>query len=267
MNRAIVVTSLLLALAFSGCSSGEVDLRYAFDEGAGVRYLWTIDSTTEIDSPTDSSTKRVEMVVEVLEKAERESKKSDPVLTVTLTPRSLKQGGKPSRTPKSIKIQYQLDSKGQIVKPLSSKLAETAQSALELGTILSQSRVALPGRSVGLGDTWDAPLKLDGDTGTIDLSGTARLVGFDLNGRRKLARVSTKRSGNITAIEPLAGVLVELKGKTTSSATSNLDLDKGILYSSEARLNSDFDLTLEETGEVRGKLRVNLTSKLELQPA
>lgn len=267
MKRASLFVCLVLPLVLSGCSSGEVDLKYAFGEGAGVKYLWTINSTTEIDSLTESSTNRVEMVVEVVEKSKRENSKADPILSVTLTPKSLKQAGKPTRVPRPTKVQYQLDAKGQIVKPLSSKLEETAQSALELGTILSQSRVALPGRSVGLGDTWNAPLKLDGDTGTIDLSGTGRLVGFDLNGRRKLARISTERAGKITAIEPLAGVLVELNGNTTSSATSNLDIERGILFSSISRFASNFDLALQETGEVRGKLRVKLTSKLELQPA
>lgn len=256
----------LMALALSGCSNGEVSLRYAFDEQAGTKYLWTIDSTTEIDSSTDSSSRQVEMVVELVEMVEREST-ADPILTVTLTPKSLKQGGANISTPAPVTVQYQLDSDGRIVKPLSTELEEGAANALELGTILSQSRLALPGRNVGIGDTWDAPLKLDGDTGTIDLSGTGKLLGFELNDRRTLARISTERTGDITAIEPLAGVLVELKGNTTSSATSNLDVEKGILYSSISHFSSDFDLALEETGELRGTLKVTLTSRLELQPA
>lgn len=256
-----------LALVLTGCSSGKVPLRYDFDSGPGARYLWNIDSTTVIDSRTDSSTRRVEMEVEVLEKAGKDPKTGDRILDVTLTPVSLKQAGVAARTPGPVKVRYLLDSRGRILKPAASKLADSRSSALELGTILSQSRLALPGRRVGIGDTWNAPLRLEGDTGKIDLTGEARLLGFGLEARRKLARIATERSGKITALEPLAGVLVELKGNTTSSSTASLDLDRGILYSSASRFTSDFNLALEETGELRGTLKVTLNSKLQLQPA
>jgi hypothetical protein len=258
---------LTMTLVLGGCSSGKVDLSYRFDENIrGTRYLWTINSTTEIDSSTDSSTNTLEMVIDVLEKVEREDGNADPVLTVTLTPKTIRQGDSPVRSPGKAVVKYQLDRNGRIVEPLAGDLASQTASALELGTILSQSRVALPPRSVGIGDTWEAPLKLDGDTGAIDLKGTGRLLGFELNGRRKLARIATERSGDITAIEQLAGVLVQLRGKTTSTATSTLDIDRGTLYSSISRFSSDFDMALEETGKLAGTMKVDLTSKLEYQP-
>ena len=267
MKTRAAVLALTMAFALGSCSNGEVDLSYRFDENErGIKYLWTIDSTTQIDSSTDHSSSTLQMVVEILEQVERESADADPVLTVTLTPRSLRQGGVGAKTPGKAVVKYQLDQSGHITEPISSDLAAQAASALELGTILSQSRVALPSEAVGIGEVWDAPLKLDGDTGTINLTGTGRLLGFELSGRRKLARIGTERSGDITAIEQLAGVLVQLRGKTTSSATSSLDVDSGTLYSSISRFSSDFDMALEETGKLAGTMKVNLTSKLELQP-
>jgi hypothetical protein len=258
-----LVTTVLLA----GCSSGKVDLSYRFDENLrGTRYLWTINSTTAIDSSTDHSTDKLEMVIDVLEKVERADPNADPVLTVTLTPKLIRQSDSPVRSPGKTVVKYQLDRNGHIVEPLTSDLASQTASALELGTILSQSRVALPPGAVGIGDTWDAPLKLDGDTGAIDLKGTGRLLGFELNGHRKLARIGTDRRGDITAIEQLAGVLVQLRGKTTSNSTSTLDIDRGTLYSSVARFSSDFDMALEDTGKLAGTMKVDLTSKLEYQP-
>jgi hypothetical protein len=259
---------LTMTLFLGACSSGKVDLSYRFDENQrGTRYLWTINSTTEIDFSTDSSINTLEMVVEVLEKVEREDRSADPVLTVTLTPKTIRQGDSPVRSPGKTVVKYQLDRNGRIVEPLTTDLESQTASALELGTILSQSRVALPPRAVGIGETWDAPLKLDGDTGAIDLQGTGRLVGFELNGRRKLARIATERSGDITAIEQLAGVLVQLRGRTTSTAISTLDIDRGTLYSTVSRFSSDFDMALEETGKLAGTMKVDLTSKLEYQPA
>lgn len=268
MRARSFVLLLSMTILLAGCSSGEVDLSYRFTEDtAGTRYLWTINSTTDIDSTTQDTSTDLEMVIEVLEKVERENPNSDPVLTVTLTPERIVQGGKPVNGPRRTTVRYQLDSNGRIVEPLSGDLDAPTASAVELGTLLSQSRVALPPQAVGIGDTWDAPLKLDGDTGAIDLTGTGRLLGFELNGRRKLARIETRRSGDITAIEQLAGVLVELRGNTTSTSTSSLDIDRGTLYSSVSRFSSDFDIAVEDTGKLAGTMKVDLISRLEYQPA
>jgi hypothetical protein len=265
--RKVLLLLLTLSLAGAGCAQGKVPLKYEYVPGSGTRYRWTIDSTTAINSPTDQSSKHVLMEVDVHERVQNPAKKGeDSVLTITLTPKSLQEGGVRTTTPPPTKIEYQLKPNGQIRKPLTSELSEREASALELGTLLTQSRLALPNRPVGVGDRWNAPINLTGDTGTIELKGQGRLVGFDLQRGRRIARIRTDRSGRITAQEQLAGVFVLLRGNSTSTAMSMLDLDRGVLYSSVSRFASDFDLAEEQSGKLAGTLNVTLVSTFEIQP-
>jgi hypothetical protein len=258
---------IALSLVAAGCAQQKISLKYDYAPGLDTRYLWTIDSTTALSSSTDQSTTRLFMEVDVHEEVQRApGRGGDSRLTITLTPRSLQQEGVRAATPPPTKIEYQLGSNGQIRRPVTTALSEREASALELGTILAQSRLALPNRPVGVGDRWSTPLRLSGDTGTIDFKGQGRLVGFDLRSGRRLARIETDRSGEITAQEQLAGVFVELRGRSTNTATSMLDLDRGILYSSVSRFASNFDLADEQSGRLAGTLRVTLVSKLQLQP-
>jgi hypothetical protein len=258
---------LALGLLAGACAQQRIPLKYDYSPGLDTRYRWTIDSTTALNSSTDQSSRHLFMEVDVHEKVRRAAgKEGNAVLTITLTPRSLQEGGVRAATPPRTRIEYELGPSGQIRRPVTADLSEREASALELGTLLSQSRLALPRRSVGVGDRWSTPLKLAGDTGTVELNGQGRLVGFDLKGRHRLARIETNRSGEIMAQEQLAGVFVVLKGNSRSTATSLLDLDRGILYSSVSRFASDFDLADEQSGRLAGTLKVTLVSTMQLQP-
>ena len=251
----------------AGCAQQKIPLKYDYAPGLDTRYLWTIDSTTSLNSSTDQSTKRLVMDVDVHEQVRKASGRGgNSVLAITLTPRRVEEDGVRAQAPPATRIEYQLGANGQIRRPVTAELPERDASALELGTILVESRLALPSRPVGVGDRWNAPLRLNGDTGTINLKGQGRLVGFDLEGGRRLARIVTERSGEISAQEQLAGVFVLLRGRSRSTARSMLDLDRGILYSSVSRFASDFDLADEVSGRLAGTLRVTLTSTLQLQP-
>jgi hypothetical protein len=265
--KQVAVLLLALALAGAGCAQQKIALRYDYAPGLDTRYLWTIDSTTALNSPTDQSSKHLLMQVDVHEKVQRTAGRGrDSRLTITLTPRSLQEDRVRAKTPPPTKIEYQLGPNGQIRRPVTAELSEREASALELGTLLTQSRLALPNRPVGVGDRWNTPLELSGDTGTIEFKGQGRLVGFDLRSGRRLARIKTDRSGEITAQEQLAGVFVLLRGQSKSTATSMLDLDRGILYSSVSRFASNFDLAEEQSGKLAGTLRVTLVSTFQLQP-
>lgn len=257
----------MLVLLCAACARNRIPLEYEYLSGAGTKYLWTIDSTMDIDSSVEHSSKRLRMSVDVQETLQRPRRRGeDAVLTISLTPRTLEGTGPGNALPPPTKVQYQLKPNGQIRKPVTTELPEREASALELGTLLAQSRLALPSRPVGIGDQWSTPLKLEGDTGTIDLKGRGRLVGFDLENGRKLARIETRRSGQISAQEQLGGTLVLLRGTSTSTSSSMLDVDRGVLYSSRSRLASDFDLSDHRSGRLAGTLRVVLVSTLELQP-
>lgn len=264
--RRLALLSVLVGLG--ACSSGKIALEYRFDQGEGTRYLWTIDSETSINSSTEQSVTTIRMLVDVHEQTSREEDGSDPILTITLTPRNVEQSGRVMPTPEAVTVRYALGPQGEILRPLDNDdLAPQAASAIELASTLIRSRIALPADPVGIDDQWDAPVLLDGDLGNIDLQGQGRLVGFELKGKRKLARIETVRSGEIITHEQQGGVVVRLRGTTNSDSLSSLDIDNGILYGSSERFVSDFDIAALESGKLMGNMRVVLNSTLELQPA
>ena len=263
MKNAPRTISLLLLLVLSACSNGKLPLAYNFEEGDGTRYRWTIDSRTSVNSSSEQSVTTTSMVVDVHEQVSGEA---EPVLTITLKPTSLKQGGRAMAIPEATTVKYQLNDRGEILEAVTEELAAPAASAVQLGATLIRSRIALPPGPVGIGDEWDAPLVLDGDLGNIQLDGHGKLLGFELKGKRKLARIETTRTGDIVTHQQQGGVPVRLRGTSTTNAMSSLDVDNGVLYSSSARLISDFDIASQESGKLIGTMRVALNSRLELTP-
>jgi hypothetical protein len=258
--------SLTVLLALAACSNGKIPLTYNFEDGVGTRYLWTIDSETAVNSSSEQSVTTTNMVVDVHEQVSRAKKGEDAVLTISLTPKRLMQSGSPIKVPGPMTVKYQLGPQGEILKPVATELEPPAASAVELGATLIRSRIALPADPVGIGDQWDTPLVLDGDLGNIKLDGRGKLLGFELKGKRKLARIETVRTGDIVTHQQQGGVPVRLRGTSTSRANSSLDIDDGVLYSSSARFTSDFDIASVESGKLIGNMRVTLNSKLQLEP-
>lgn len=267
MNKlAGVALSLVMLLTVTSCSDGKTLLDYSFEESEGTRYVWRIASVTTINSSTDQSSSRLEMEVGVHERILEETADDRKVLAITLTPEELRQDGRDVQLPEPITVRYLLDPEGRIVEHVDSDISPSAASALELGSLLARSRIPLPEDPVGIGGTWDAPLILEGQTGSFDMQGEGRLVGFSLQDRRRLAEIEINRSGEVTGFEQLAGVLVQLRGRSTSTTTSRLDIDRGVLKSSYSEFSTNFDMSRLESGQLAGTLNVRLTSELELQP-
>lgn len=258
---------LALLLVLVSCSSGTIPLEYRFDDNDGTRYLWTIDSKTSVNSTSEQSVTTTKMVVAVHEQVAPAKGRQNALLTISLTPRSLSQGGHSVKLPEPVTVKYELGKQGEIVKVITEELTPQAASALQLGATLIHSRIDLPVDEVGIGDEWDTPLILDGDLGNIDLTGHGKLLGFELKGKRKLARIETTRAGEIVTHQQQGGVPVRLRGTSTSKAMSSLDVDNGVLYSSNARLTTDFDIASQESGKLLGTMQVTLNSKLSLEPS
>lgn len=256
---------LLLVLALSACSNGKIPLEYRFEGGDGTHYIWTIDSSTSVSSTSEQSVTTTDMVVDVHEKV-TEGPDGNGLLTITLTPRTVHQGNQAMRVPEPVTVKYRLGANGQISQVLTDELEPETASALQLGATLIRSRIALPNEPVGIGDEWDTPLVLDGDLGNIDQKGKGKLLGFELKDKRKLARVQTRREGDIVTHQQQGGVQVRLRGTSATNVMSSLDIDNGVLYASTARLLSDFDIASMESGKLLGSMRVVLNSRLELNP-
>lgn len=266
MRKAPLRFAALCALLVLGaCSNGKIPLEYRFEEGEGTYYRWTINSRTSISSTTEQSVTTTSMVVDVHEQVDK-GEDDTSILTMTLTPRNIRQGSRAIQAPGPVTVKYELGPNGEINRAVTDELEPPVASAVQLGTTLIRSRLALPPGPVRIGDRWETPLELDGDLGNIDLDGTGTLLGFELKGKRKLARIETRRTGDMVTHQQQGGVPVRLRGTSTTNAMSSLDVDDGVLYSSDARLDSEFDIASVESGKLIGNMRVVLNSRLQLEP-
>ncbi|MGH2733876.1 MAG: hypothetical protein ACRDJG_13250, partial [Actinomycetota bacterium] len=139
-------------------------------------------------------------------------------------------------------------------------------TSLELDRLLSESRPPLPPGRVGPVATWPAPLASKGERTSIDLEGRGRLLGFALDGGRRLAQVQIDRRGPVRAEQPAGADRIQLEGLSEVRSTAEVDLDRGVLVNSVSLGVSSFRLSLEDQPEA-AELRVVLRSKLDLLEA
>ncbi|HEX2054767.1 MAG TPA: hypothetical protein VHJ78_13720, partial [Actinomycetota bacterium] len=103
--------ALCILLLLGACSNGKIPLEYRFEEGEGTYYRWTIDSRTSVSSTSEESVTTVNMVVDVHEQVAK-GKDGNSVLTMTLTPRSVRQGNRAINTPPPVTVKYELGPNG-----------------------------------------------------------------------------------------------------------------------------------------------------------
>lgn len=254
--------ALALVAAGTGCAEKKLLLEYRFPPGYEGHYRWSVQAVRSIQSPTEQTTSRLDAVLDMKERIRREPG-GRTILAVRLEPLSVKENGEAAAIPPPSSAEYEIDNHGRIRRLVKAGLSSGTISSLELDALAYQIRPPLSGRPVGLGETWDAPLKVRGQRTSIDFRGAGRLVGFDLKDRRRLSRIETHREGNITSNEVLNDAPVLLRGRSRSDAVSSLDLDRGVLFSSHDKSTSHFDVLL--SNRPAAKLDVTLTSRLQLQ--
>lgn len=256
----MALTAVLL-LALTGCAEKKISLSYRFPAGYQATYRWSIISITSKESPQEQSTRRLEAVLEM-----QESIAPGPgdrmTLTILLKPLSLKENGKQGFKPPPSKVNYEIASDGRILKVLAADLGPGAIASLELDALASETRPPLSARPVGLGEIWNAPLKLQSERSSIAFAGTGKLLGFDLVDSLRVARIETVRRGPVNSKQVLNKLPVTLKGFSTSKALSLVNVDRGTLVSSDYQSSSNFDVVLSSGTAAR--IKVSLTGKLQL---
>lgn len=258
----VVALASLLVLDLASAPR-TVSIRYRFPTGRVLHYRWTVDASTTNESAGGVS-QRLHMVLEVRERVLKARPDGGAHLRVHLRPLRKIEDGVPRGARPPIVLEIEVGPTGRVERILrAADLPPERISLLELDRLLSESRPPLPPGRVGSAAAWPAPLASKGERTSIDLQGAGRLLGFALDGGRRLAQVQIDRRGPVRAEQPAGGSRIQLEGVSETRSTADVDIDRGMVVMAVSRAVSRFKLSLEGQPNA-GELRVVLRSKLEL---
>lgn len=252
-----------LAVLLAGSCSNKIDLRYEFQAQRTDHYEWTVRATSRIDAPTEQTRRLLILRADVDQTTVVVGKQTR--VRTRIVPKEIREDGVLAPTPPPTSIEYEVTSSGQIARLIStSGFTPDSSSTVELESLLTGTFPVLPDRPVALRDRWPARLDAKGQATELELAGTGTLEGFELVDRRRLARISLKRSGKVRTEQPVGRTKVTLDGKADVSGSSLWDIEKGMLFSSRSSSRTVFDLSLGGRAE-GGTLTVRLTSNIKLR--
>lgn len=104
----------------------------------------------------------------------------------------------------------------------------------DLDRLISSAFPRLPAGPAAIGDDWDAGLSVSSETARAVLKGSGTLAGFSLEGRRRLAHIDLRRSGDIGASQTIGRARLDLSGRTEIETSAEIDVDHGILVKSRS---------------------------------
>lgn len=252
----------LVWLLFGSCSN-QIVLRYDFQPQRTVHYEWTVNAISEVDAPTEQTRRVLTLRAEVAQTTVMAGKKTR--VRTTIVPKEIVEDGIQAPTPPPTSIEYEVTSSGQITRVIgTSGLTPDSSSTVELESLLTSTFPVLPDHPVTLRDSWPARLEAKGPATQLALAGTGTLEGFELIDRKRLARISLKRSGRVRTEQPIGRTRVSLDGKADITGSSLWDLDKGMLFSNRSSSRTVFDLSVGGGAE-GGTLKIRLVSNIKLR--
>lgn len=268
LSRARLIKLGALALAsqlLSSCSDPAVSIRYEFDQPDGPEravYRWTVDASTDLDTPRLTESKQLRLVLRVEEEAsDRSSSPERPLLAVVLTPESLTEDGVDRPPGAPLTMALDVDPLGKVRSIQVQQIPPTSLNALELDRLVTEFRPALPDHPVSIGETWPASVRVDGAVSRIRLDGEGRLEGFRLKSGLRLALLHVERRGDVLTSQTVGRAPVQLPGKVSSTMTAEIDLEGGRLFSASSRSVTLFTLS-GEGGGLGGTLRVVIETRV-----
>lgn len=246
-------------MLLASCTQPSVRLDYRFVSDRTLTYRWTIDATTRIDSAIEQSTRRLRVVMEALE--EVRSFKPDGVASVRWTLRTVQ------RSEDGIEVEptpaFSVDLEVRPDGTVAGIRFPTELPGLEVDRLLSEAYPRLPGHRVSIGEEWSAPLEVQSTATSLQFEGNGKLVGFELKGRRRLARIRIERNGTVTSKQPVERVQLSITGTASVSTRAQIDVDAGVLVTTESRSTSSFEVT-SASGTREGTQKILVITMIEL---
>lgn len=254
-----VLAGLILALA--ACQKPEVALAYRFDNGRVTSYRWKIEATTGVESATQPETHRLTLFLEAVETVLPPTAEGRGAVRWRIrTTKRIEDGVEVAPEVGDLHMTLEIGPDGTIAR---STLEPVPSAGLEIERLLSESYPRLPTASLSIGETWDAPVRIALERTSVDLAGNGRLLGFELERRRRLARIEITRNGQVTSVQPVEQVQLSISGTSSATIGAMIDVDAGILFSADSVSTSRFEIG-PETGAASGTRHIRMESTIEL---
>jgi len=257
----------ILCLVLTACRPDTVDLSYRFPEGEPLTYRMSARAEASWTIGTRGSGS-YEAVFQITESAEPpdvgDGKVAAGVVTVTMEPVDIDEGGLPSPGAETRTFTLELGSHGEVLRILS--LDGVPASALGPDQLLfiGTYRPPLPDEPVRLRDTWESRQELRVSSLVQDIVTTGELSELDRDSDGKLARLSFSGAGPLTWTAQLPQGEAELRGSAVTRTLAELDLEGGVLRAAESRTQGDFEVRVMTPS---GRLPITGTLHLELRLA
>jgi hypothetical protein len=241
-----------------------VRLQYRFPTEAS--YSWQTSVATITDTPFEQSTHSV-VVSGTLDEKVVEHDEKGVVLILKVTPRSMKIDTNDAKVPPSSSMTVRVNRIGKLLQVVEEPTTGPVVKDMDLKQFLAELSPPLAALPVKNRSRWDAPLVLRSGAELVQLKGTGKLVGFHLAERRRLADIEIERAGPITTTQTKDKASLTLSGKTNQLQRSAVDIDRGILQSSEDHTTSHFKIGIGGStgkGPVKGTVTIRLITKIRL---
>lgn len=243
-----------VVLVVGTACSRPVNLEYRYAPKHHVGYVWTIHSNTQTESAADSSSRTIQMVLDLQERLLPEN-----MVRYTVTPVRIEIDGIEGRNPSSIVVDYMVTPTG---------LRRASGGELEglppLAGVAEELKLPLPTQALRPGLAWNAPLRVEGPSVFLDLTGQGRLQGFELKDQRRLAILSISRRGKARTTETVEKATVQLEGTMSVDTEIKFDIDRGVVVDSASSSISTYGVSLPASTPT-AKITVRLTSTIRIK--
>ncbi len=244
----------VVLVAGTACSR-PVNLEYRYAPKHHVSYVWTIHSNTQTESAVDSSSRTIHMVLDLQERL-----LSKNIVRYTVTPVRIEIDGIEGRNPASIVIDYMVTPTG-----LRRASGGELQGLPPIAGVAEDLKIPLPTKPLRPGLAWNAPLRVEGPSIFLDLTGHGRLQGFELTDQRRLAILSISRRGKARTTETVEKATLQLDGTTSVETKIKFDISRGVVVDSASTSISTYGVSLPASTPT-AKITVRQTSTIRIKP-
>lgn len=262
----VIVLSVIAFVAVA-CRPHTVDLTYRYPPNSSITYVMhaSAEASWDIGGPGSGS---YDVTFEVTETVESDAEGEGVIVSVVMVPdpTRVRERGLPSPGTSDRSFALRLGVNGEVLEVL--EVDGVPAEALDPDELafIGTYRPPLPDHPVTLRDTWRSETAVDLDAVFQQVTTTGALEGLRRDADGRVAELRYSGEGPLVWTTTLPQGEAELTGSGVTSATADLDMDRGSLRTASSSTHGEFDVRVDPGGQrapIIGTLRLDLDLTLE----